>query len=80
MADRFVHFTSTVFEQNQNGLSNVTKRAYTDKMGEKHYHTCQPIQFTSIEYIFFIIFLGGIWQYWKMDTGKHNFHEILLLF
>ena len=22
----------------------------------------------------------GIWPYWKMDTGKHNFHEILLSF
>ena len=30
-----------------------------------------------------IIILGGyaiIWPCWKMDTGKHNFHEILLLF
>ena len=42
-------------------------------------HTCQPIQFTSIKYIFFHYF-GGIWPYWKMDTGKHNFREILLLF
>ena len=25
-------------------------------------------------------YFGGIWPYWKMDTGKHNFHEILLLF
>ena len=28
----------------------------------------------------FFDYLGGIWPYWKMDTGKHNFHEILLLF
>ena len=42
-------------------------------------YTCQPIQFTSIKYFFFHYF-GGIWPYWKMDTGKHNFHEILLLF
>ena len=49
-------------------------------------HTCQPIQFTSIKYsfsfiyLFIFVFFGGIWPYWKMDTGKHNFHEILLLF
>ena len=41
-------------------------------------HTCQPIQFTCIKYNFFII-LGGIWPHWKINTGKHNFHEILLL-
>ena len=23
---------------------------------------------------------GGVWPYWKMDTGKHKFHEILLLY
>ena len=23
---------------------------------------------------------GRIWPYRKIDTGKHNFHEILLLF
>ena len=23
---------------------------------------------------------GGGWPYWKMDTGKHNFRDILLLF
>ena len=40
-------------------------------------HTCQPIQFTGIKYFHYF---GGIWPYWKMDTGKHNFHEILLLF
>ena len=28
----------------------------------------------------FFHYLRGIWPYWKMDTGKHNFHEILLLF
>ena len=22
-------------------------------------------------------YFGGIWPYWKMDTGKHNFHETL---
>ena len=37
------------------------------------------IQFTSIKYIKNHYF-GEIWPYWKMDTGKHNFHEILLLF
>ena len=24
-------------------------------------------------------YFRGIWPYWKADTGKHNFHEILLL-
>jgi len=24
--------------------------------------------------------LTYLWPYWKMDTGKHNFHEIVLLF
>ena len=44
------------------------------------------MQFPGIKYSFFIIGWGGggggggIWPYWKMDTGKHNFHEILLLF
>ena len=33
---------------------------------------------TSIKYSFYFYF-GGIWPYWKMDAGKHNFHEILLL-
>ena len=28
----------------------------------------------------FIFYLGEIWPYWEMDTGKHNFHEILLWF
>ena len=28
--------------------------------------------------VVFLIILGGIWPYWKMDPGKHNFHEILL--
>ena len=28
----------------------------------------------------FLRYFRGIWPYWKMDTGKHNFHEILLLF
>ena len=28
----------------------------------------------------FFHYLGGIWPYWKMDTGKHHLHEILLLF
>ena len=23
---------------------------------------------------------GGVWPYWKMDTRKRNFHEVLLLF
>ena len=23
-------------------------------------------------------YFGGIWPCWKMDTGKHNFHEILM--
>ena len=41
-------------------------------------YTCQPIQFTSIKYSFFHYF-GEIWPYWKMDTEKRNFHEILLL-
>ena len=39
--------------------------------------------FTSIKIkiqFFFSLFLGEIWPYWKMDTGKHNLHEILLLF
>ena len=45
------------------------------------YHACQPIQFTSIKIkIQFFHYFGGIWPHWKMDTGKHNFHEILLLF
>ena len=26
----------------------------------------------------FFHYFEGIWPYWKMDTGKHNFHEILL--
>ena len=39
-------------------------------------HTCQPIQFSGIKKIK-NHYLGGIWPYWKMDTGKHNFHEIL---
>ena len=29
---------------------------------------------------FFLHYFGEIWPYWKMDRGKHNFHEILLLF
>ena len=29
--------------------------------------------------LFFSHYFGGIWPYWKADTGKHNFHEILLL-
>ena len=29
--------------------------------------------------LFFSLFWGGIWPHWKADTGKHNFHEILLL-
>ena len=41
-------------------------------------HTCQPIQFTGTKYSFLII-LGGYGHIAKkMDTGKHNFHEILL--
>ena len=44
------------------------------------FHTCQPRLFTGIKYIFFFHYFGGIWHYWKMDTGKHNFHKILLLF
>ena len=28
----------------------------------------------------FFHYFGGIWPYWKMNTGKHNFYEILLLF
>ena len=28
----------------------------------------------------FCHYFGGIWPYWKMDTGKHNFHEILLFY
>ena len=28
----------------------------------------------------FLHYFGRIWPYWKMDTGKHNFLEILLLF
>ena len=28
----------------------------------------------------FLHYFRGIWPYWKMDTGKHHFHEILLLF
>ena len=43
------------------------------------FHTCQPIQFTSIKYKNHFFFLN-IWPYWKTDTGKHSFHEILLLF
>ena len=42
-------------------------------------HTCQPIQITCIKK-FLNHYFGGIWPHWKMDTGKHNFHEILLLF
>ena len=30
--------------------------------------------------IHFFHYFGGIWPYWKTDTGKHNYHEILLLF
>ena len=30
--------------------------------------------------IHFFHYFGGIWPYWKMDTGKHNFQEILLWF
>ena len=29
--------------------------------------------------IHFFHYFGGVWPYWKMDTGKHKFHEILLL-
>ena len=47
-------------------------------------HTCQPIQFTSIKYSLFVClffqYFRGTWPYWKMVTGKHNFHEILLFF
>ena len=28
----------------------------------------------------FFHYFGRIWSYWKMDPGKHNFLEILLLF
>ena len=28
----------------------------------------------------FFHYFGRLWPYWKMDTGKHNIHEILLLF
>ena len=28
----------------------------------------------------FFHYFRGVWPYWKMDTGKRNFHEILLLF
>ena len=33
--------------------------------------------YTGIKYKKIII-LGGISPFWKMDTGKHNFQEILL--
>ena len=54
----------------------------TIKEHHSQVYTCQPIQFTSIEYIFVISGGrgGGIWPYWKMDTGKQNFHEILFCF
>ena len=45
---------------------------------EPQHHTCQ----THTVYLYkiqFFHYLGGIWPYWKMDTGKHKFHEILLL-
>ena len=34
---------------------------------------------THTVYLYKIVFhyFGGIWPYWKMDTGKHKFHEIL---
>ena len=30
--------------------------------------------------IHFFHYFGGIWPHRKINTGKHNFHEILLLF
>ena len=58
---------------------SIVKKDGKDAFLQWQSHTCQPIQFTSIKYFFFII-LGGIWPFRKMDTGKHNLHEILLLF
>ena len=36
-------------------------------------HTCQPIQFPHIGYVFFSV-LGGVRPYWEKDTGKQNFY------
>ena len=44
----------------------------------KHiFHTCKPVQFTSIKYKKIIIFFI-IWPYWKTDTGNCNFRKISL--
>ena len=40
----------------------------------KKNHTCQPIQFTGINFLK-INYFGRIWPNRKMDTGKYNFHE-----
>ena len=34
---------------------------------------------THTVYQYKIHYFGDIWPYWKMDRGKHNFHEILFL-
>ena len=63
-------------------MYSMTVHIYLYQLKNQHMftsHICQPIQFTGIKYIVFHYF-GGIWPYWKMDRGKHNFHEILLLF
>ena len=34
---------------------------------------------THTVYLYKIQFFSLLWPHWKMDTGKHSFHEILLL-
>ena len=41
------------------------------------YYECITYLSTHTVYLYKIHFL---WPYLKMDTGKHNFHEILLVF
>ena len=53
---------------------------WRETLGGKQIHTCQPIKFTSIKKYIKNHYFRGIWPYWRMDTGKHHFHEICCCF
>ena len=72
------YWTENMEEKQPPNYTFNTRSAYTGSC--IHLHTCQPIQFTSIKYnLFFSLFWGDM-AILEMDTGKHNFPEILLLF
>ena len=71
-------FSKCLSPENKNDMTSEQQSLQNDLASNRSSYLSTH---TVYQYkINFFHYFGGIWPYWKMDTEKHNFHELLLLF